>query len=674
MNRLSGRLIGKLVPTSLARKAALLGMLAAIAHCGAQTPIAYYPLNGDGADASGNGFNGSLIGTTPTTDRYGNSGGALLFANGTDRVVCGNPAAFNFAGPFTISAWVNLNGSRFNSYVVAKYDTTIGPAHAYGLGIANIALPYTFVGNDFGYADMIAFSAPMNANQWYALSTVYDGNSLNLYANGELAAQSFVGPFPSFINDAPLTIGGTFDNYVVGGAIDDVRIYNAALTPGEIAAQYAADVPPPPPNVGGLVAYYKFNGGNAGDNSGNGLDGVVAGAEPTTDRDGRKNKALAFDGADDRVNLGNPSQLNFAGNFTLSAWIKMDGAQVDKYVVAKYDFNFSTGTSSQFCYGLGTDGIANAYGFVGSSSGFVDLRAGPSLNDGSWHAIAFAYQGADTIRLYVDGVLVGSRPVPVQPPFVNAVPVTIGSQSLGQGFGGSIDEVRIYNKALSDNEVAAQYQIDLPKVATLSLKSGLVARYKLDGNAVDSSGNNLHGVLTGTGLAADRFDRPNKALYFNGVSDLINCGNASQFNFTNSFTLTTWLKVDGDQTEKYLITKFGDTVEHAYGLGVGQNTDPYGFLGGNFGYIDQPTFANMNDNNWHMVSMVYEYGNTLRLYLDANLVGSRFAGSFPPFINSAPLTIGGRLSGQNFKGSMDDARLYNRALSEEELTVLTETK
>jgi hypothetical protein len=115
-------------------------------------------------------------------------------------------------------------------------------------------------------------------------------------------------------------------------------------------------------------------------------------------------------------------------------------------------------------------------------------------------------------------------------------------------------------------------------------------------------------------------------------------------------------------------------VEHSYGLGIGQDTDPYGFLGGNFGYIDQLTFANMNDNKWHLVSMVYEYGNTLRLYLDAELVASKFAGVFPPFINSAPLTIGGRLSGQNFQGAMDDVRLYNRALSPEELTVLMEQK
>src|SRR4051812_27325899 len=300
MKRLSRRLTGTIILTSIARSVAFVAVLASIPYLRAQTPIAYYPLNGNGTDASGNGLNGSVIGTTPTTDRYGNAGGALLFANDSDRVVCGNPAAFNFSGPFTISAWVNHNGTRQNSYIVAKYDTTVGPAHAYGLGIADTPFPYAFVGNDFGYADLIGFAAPMTANQWYALSSVYDGSTLSIYSNGDLIAQRFVGSFPPFVNGAPLTIGGTFDNYVVGGAIDHVRIYDHALTAAEITAQYQADLPPPPPNNGALVAYYKFNNGNATDNSGNNLTGVVAGADPTTDRNGRKNKALAFDGANDR--------------------------------------------------------------------------------------------------------------------------------------------------------------------------------------------------------------------------------------------------------------------------------------------------------------------------------------------------------------------------------------
>ncbi len=464
MKNVFGILATQPLLSRLTHSVMLFGLAAAIPVSRAQTPIAYYPLNGDGTDASGNGFNGSVIGTTPTTDRYGNAGGALLFVNDTDRVVCGNPSAFNFTGPFTISTWVNLNYTRENSYIVAKYDTTVGPAGAYGLGVAGVPYPYAFVGNGSGYSDLIAFAGPMNANLWYALAAVYDGLTLSIYENGSLVAQSFVGSVPPFVNDAPLTIGGTIVDQVLGGAIDDVRMYDRALDATEIAGQFEADLPPPPqppPNEGGLVAEYLFHGGNGVDSSGNHLNGAVLGAKHTRDRFGKNSQALAFDGFDDRVNLGNPAAFNFENNFTLSAWIKMDGTQVDKYTVAKYDVDLATFASSPNCYGMGVDEIGRAYGFVGSAAAYTDLRAGPTLNDGAWHAVSFAYQGSVSIRLYVDGNFVGSAPVEAQPPFVNSVPLTIGGTINDQVFGGGIDDVRIYNKALSDEEVAAQYQLDL---------------------------------------------------------------------------------------------------------------------------------------------------------------------------------------------------------------------
>lgn len=658
----------------LTKKLAIVGAMAAstsVLLAQAVGPVAYYPLNGDGVDASGNGFNGTLTGTTPTADRFGNPGGALKFANDTDRVNCGNPAAFNFAGPFTISAWVNIDGTRENSYIVAKYDLSAGPAHSYGLGIAGVPYPYAFVGNDSGYADLVAFAAPMNAGQWYALSTVYDGANLNLYANGELISSRFVGGFPPFSNSAALTIGGTSNDQVVGGAIDDVRIYDYALTPEEILAQFDADLPP---NDGALVAFYELNHGSGHDKSGNHLNGTVTGTQVVPDRFGKKLRAMSFDGDTDRVDCGDPTQFNFTGNFTLSAWIKMNGAQINKYVVAKYDFDPNTAASSPHSYGLGVDGSANVYGFVGGDSGYLDVVGGPNLGDDAWHAISLAFESGVTLRIYLDGALVASRAVPIMPSFVNSVPLTIGGTSVAQGFAGSIDDVRIYSRALSDSEIDAQYQIDAPQITKKSLKEGLVAYYELNGNGKDKGPNGLDATLIGTTKTEDRNGKPHHALHFNGTTDLINCGNAPAFNFTNSFTLNTWLKVDGDEIEKYLITKFDDTVVHAYGLGIGEDTDPYGFLGGNFGYIDQLTFANMNDGNWHFASLVFKNGENMSLYLDANLVASKFAGFFPPFINSAPLTIGGRLSGQNFQGSLDDVRIYDRPLSEQELEVLMQLK
>src|SRR5207237_268558 len=156
------------------------------------------------------------------------------------------------------------------------------------------------------------------------------------YANGNLASAQFVGSLPPFANAVPLTIGGTSLGQVFGGAIDDIRIYNGALSGSEVLAQYQADLPPVPPSSG-LVAHYALNG-DAKDKSGNGLHGAFVSTTPIRDRFGKKDRALYFNGLSDRVICGNLSQFNFSGSFTLSAWMKMSGTQFNQYLVAKYNY------------------------------------------------------------------------------------------------------------------------------------------------------------------------------------------------------------------------------------------------------------------------------------------------------------------------------------------------
>jgi hypothetical protein len=428
------------------------------------TPIAYYPLDGDGQDASGNNFHGVVSGTTPTTDRFGNPVGALLFGNEIDRVNCGNPAAFNFAGPFTLSAWVKPNGDTVDTYIVAKYDfdpSTGGSSpHSYGMGVAGTLYPYGFVGLDSGYYDVIGWSGPMTAGQWQAIAFVYDGAAMNLYLNGSLIASQSVSGVPPFVNSVPLMIGGTTVSQVFSGAIDDVRIYNTGLTPAEVAAQYTADVPPPPPVADALVAYYPLNH-NAHDKSGNGHHGTITGTTSIPDRFGKRKRALMFNGDTDRINCGNPAEFNFAGPFTLSAWVKPNGDKVDTYIVAKYDFDFNTFIGTPHSYGMGNADFLFPYGFVGGDFGYSDIRGfGGPMTPGQWQALAFVYDG-QYIGLYLNGGLIGSQLVGQFPPFVNSIPLTIGGTISGQGFSGGIDDVRIYNRALSSSEVNQVYQDDL---------------------------------------------------------------------------------------------------------------------------------------------------------------------------------------------------------------------
>jgi hypothetical protein len=639
--------------------------------------VAYYPLNGNARDASRNKLDGTVTGATATLDRYGNSGGALLFENDGDRVNCGNPAAFNFSGPFTISAWVNLSGTRENSYIVAKYDfdfsTMSGSPHSYGLGIAGLASPYGFIGGQAGFAETAA-PTQLRPGQWHALAFVYTGSSINLYLDGNHVAGRNVAAFPAFINAVPLTLGGTAVGQVFGGAIDDVRIYSRALSNVELSAQYQADVPPEPPTSDFLVAHYELHG-NAHDKSGNGLHGTLVGTTPMPDRFGKPGHALHFDGGIDRVNCGNPAEFNFGGTFTLSAWVKLDGPQINRYVVAKYDFDPASG-SSPFCYGLGIGGSSDPYGFVGAQAGFQDLFGGLSMSDDEWHAIAFVYEGNNSLRLYLDGDLARVRPIPLMAPFINSVPLTIGGTSTGQGFAGGIDDVRIYSKALSSSEVGAQFDADAPTLKMKELKVGLVAFYPLNGNAQDRSGNQFDGTLVGTTATEDRFGKPNGALLFNGLTDRIFCGNPAEFNFTNDFTLNAWIKVDGAQINRYVVAKYdfdfatSTGAPNSFGLGLDGQTDPYGFVGGDTGFIDVVRPVNLDDGKWHFLSLVYEAGSALRLFLDGAQLAAAAPGSLPPFVNSLPLTIGGTSSGQGFRGAIDDVRIYNRALSEEEIIAL----
>ena len=87
------------------------------------------------------------------------------------------------------------------------------------------------------------------------------------------------------------------------------------------------------------------------------------------------------------------------------------------------------------------------------------------------------------------------------------------------------------------------------------------------------------------------------------------------------------------------------------------------------GSADLRGFVGLNDDAWHFLSMTYDSG-LLRLFLDGVPIRRGKLGPVQPFVNSVPLTIGGTVSGQGFRGAIDSVRVYNRALSDSEMTGL----
>jgi len=205
---------------------------------------------------------------------------------------------------------------------------------------------------------------------------------------------------------------------------------------------------PPPPTTGGLVAAYGFNernGKKVGDDSGNSNNGTISGAKWTTS--GRFGSALSFDGANDWVTINHSSSLNLTTGMTLEAWVQPAAAPVGwQTVVGKYQ----SGAPLYFLHASSDSGDRPATGvYIG---GERNLIGGTRLPANVWVHLAATYDGA-TERLYVNGIQVASRPQSGQIQ-TSSTPLRIGGNDVwGEYFQGLIDEVRIYNRALTQTEI-----------------------------------------------------------------------------------------------------------------------------------------------------------------------------------------------------------------------------
>ena len=205
---------------------------------------------------------------------------------------------------------------------------------------------------------------------------------------------------------------------------------------------------------------------------------------------------------------------------------------------------------------------------------------------------------------------------------------------------------------------------------------GLVGFWKLDegfgGTATDSSGNNLHGTIFGNPAWIDGV--AGKAFKFDGDGDYVDLGNDSSLNITNQITVAAWIKVDTfDRQWQAIITK-GDGSWRLQRNGTENSIEfactgafvPNALVGSLFGTV------NVNDGKWHHIAGTYN-GSKICLYVDGSLdISSEASGSIE--VNDYNVLIGANAEkpDRNYKGSIDDIRIYSYALSAEEIKEISD--
>jgi len=204
----------------------------------------------------------------------------------------------------------------------------------------------------------------------------------------------------------------------------------------------------PPPT--GLVAAYGFEEGSGtttADASGNGLTGTISKASWTTA--GKFGKALVFSGASGSwVTVPNAPALGLTTGMTVSAWVKPTSALPQWPTVVMKE---RSGELTYALYANSDTGQPNINYTSGGSE--VNLNAGSTVSVNTWTYLAGTFDGS-TLRFYVNGQLVGSKATSA-PIDVTSGVLRIGGDSVWSGelFPGVIDEVRIYNRALSQPEL-----------------------------------------------------------------------------------------------------------------------------------------------------------------------------------------------------------------------------
>ncbi len=194
-------------------------------------------------DASGNALTGTLQGAAWTV--AGKFGGALSF-NGTSFVDLGNPTALKLTGSMSLSAWVFATANPSDDgQIVAKSSTSDGwqlkttpdtGARTFGFAVSSSASSIT---QRYG-------KTVLALNTWYYVTGVYNASAqtLDIYVNGVLDNGTLLGNVPAAQHDAASNamIGQRTGGYNFIGTIDEVRIYNAAITPSQIQSDMVTAV------------------------------------------------------------------------------------------------------------------------------------------------------------------------------------------------------------------------------------------------------------------------------------------------------------------------------------------------------------------------------------------------------------------------------------------------
>lgn len=649
------------------------------------------------ADVSGGGGHGVIQGATPVAG--GKVGGAMEFDGSDDLVLLPKLRERLMADTpqFAITGWFRKDPQKPGENMVFSVGETAERGIMFAVRNNNYQLAACDPRNEWHC------TVPWHSDgQWHHFAAMIDAKTMYVYLDGQ-ARSSRPHRIARFdqqtISDLAARLGAQAKEHLQAerfykGQLDEITFFSRKLSEAEIQTLYQTglrgrsllatvgggerppiDVPTPSPQPtpdlpsDGLVAHWQFDegqGSRAKDTAG-GHHGTIKGASWIK---GVRGGALHFDGKAARVNIGNHDKLNFGGPMTMAAWIRAERIPTGitfMNVLAHNDERpsgiYLRLTNSQYAVGC----------YMGRH--YPTEKPVPRDDVGQWVHLAGTYDG-QSWHIWRNGELFYSRKTTAGPkPFDG--PWAIGAHALDNEryFQGDIDDVRIYKRALSAEEVAslASAPQTAASRATAARSNGLVAHWQFDEGqgtrARDSAGGhdgNIEGAKWTSGHRGS-------ALSFDGQDDHVLIGNPDALNFDGEITMAALirpLEIPSENMYANIIAHMSqrDPANDLY-LRL-TNSQRYGVAGytGNHQPCEKPV-PREDVGNWVHLAGVYD-GQSWHLYRNGAPFASRRT-QYGSMKVEGDWTIGASCRGDRYyRGDIDDVRIYNRALTEEEIAKL----
>ncbi len=626
-------------------------------------------------DLSGAGNNGTL--TNGPTKTEGVLGQAMTFASGQTMLISGDIA---FSTGASISFW--MKAPRFSNHhgIMDWGNDSYGSGTGTYIHYNNSAdVKMYFVPNGWANGSISADVSDVTDNSiWSYWVLVADGSQLKLFKQGSLVTtSSYTSP------DKALTAIASYDGGQMdfNGTLEDFRVYNRALSADEIYKMYKVgagstmNVDTVTPDLErGLAGYWPLDNGSgvtASDLSVNGNNGTLNNG-PTWGS-GKIGGAVVSDGVDDSISI--PTGVNLAGNsFTVSAWAKRNTTGAD-------DMFFTQGIA------VGNYGLLLGFRSTNTfTCAFYanDLDTTATYTDSEWHLWTCTYDTITNRRsIYRDGALVTYATAPSD--YLGSGNMYIAYSSTGHGsFEGSVDEVRVYSRALSADEVAQLYRTTVPTKAS----DGLVGYWPFNGPDVtdkiyDRSGAGNNGYFVGGATtSAKTIGQVGQGLQFDGVDDYVSIASSASIRPPLPLAFSFWINPATVASNQDI---FGARVHEPH-EGYWANITSDGSLQISFGdnvYCapegrrSKTTAASaLVANQWQHIAGVIRGATDMDIYINGVDVGGTYSGSGGniSYVSSI-MRLGSRGGADGcpavyLNGALDEFRIYNRALSAQEVKQL----